>query len=120
MTSSPFKKAVILTLVLLFILLIGLMIYSENKFNRFLENPQVFLDKNADQTVKKLGKILQIPDEKPTVATIIDETKIKDQPFLAQAKKGDKLLIFHQAKIVVLFREAELKIINTGVLTKPN
>ena len=55
-------------------------------------------------------------DEKPTVATITDIEKVKDQPFFKNAKNGDRVLIFTNAKKAILYRPTEKRIIEVGAV----
>lgn len=41
--------------------------------------------------------------EEPTIATITDREKLKDQAFFARAENGDKVLIYAQAKKAFLY-----------------
>jgi hypothetical protein len=71
----------------------------------------------ADRLVAEVGKVIVLPtDEKPTVATITDFTKLKDQPFFKNAKNGDKVLIYTNAKKAILFRESESRVIEVGAV----
>lgn len=76
--------------------------------------------KGADE-VKKLvlevGKLIDLPTgEDPTVATVTDISKLKDQPFFQKAKNGDKVLIYTQAKKAILYDPKIKKVIDVAPL----
>lgn len=63
----------------------------------------------------KVSKILELPStETPTVATVSDAAKLQNQAFFSNAKNGDKVLMFAQAKQVILFRPATNKVIQVA------
>lgn len=67
--------------------------------------------------VAKVGKLITLPaDETPTVATVTDASKIKDQPFFRNSENGDKVLIYQKASKAILYRESENRIIEVGSL----
>lgn len=75
----------------------------------------------AQEEVKKLldevGKLIELPpDETPTVATVSDASKVKDQPFFKNAKVGDKVIVYSNSKKAILYRPSENKIIEVGVV----
>ena len=49
--------------------------------------------------------------EAPTIATVNDITKLKGQAFFADAKNGDKVLIYTKAGKAVLYRPLTNKVI---------
>lgn len=64
---------------------------------------------------RELGKIILLPEnEVPTLATVADPEQLKDQPFFADAKKGDKVLIYTTARKAILYDPKAKKIINVG------
>ncbi len=70
-----------------------------------------------DALVVEVGKLIALPsDEKPTVATVTDLDKVKDQPFFKNAKNGDKVLIYTNAKKAILYRPGEKRIIEVGAV----
>lgn len=72
----------------------------------------------AQQVIAEVGKTVDLPkDEIPTVATVSDPSKLKDQPFFAEAQLGDKVLIYAQAKRAILYRPSTHKIIGIAPLT---
>lgn len=59
----------------------------------------------TQQLINEVGKLTILPSgETPTVATVTDITKLKDQPFFVGAKNGDKILIYSKAKKAYLYR----------------
>lgn len=92
--------------------------YFYNKYKQtkiVLDNPSIATQKEVKEVVDKLGIIMELPtDEDPSVATVLDKEKIKDQPFFAKAENGDKVVIYSKAKIAILFRMAANKIINVS------
>lgn len=67
--------------------------------------------------VAKVSKLMILPtDESPTVATVDDSSAVKDQPFFAQAKNGDIVLVYQNAGEAILYRESENKIIKVGAV----
>jgi len=69
------------------------------------------------QLVEKIGLLINLPDEQPTVATVTDPEKLQDQPFFLHAKKGDKVLVFSVAKKAILYDPVANKIIETAPIS---
>ena len=96
------------------------------KYNKLNQNPT--LVNNADaleevkQTVDEVAKLMDLPaDETPTVATVLDKEKVKDQPFFVHAANGDKLLAYTKAKKAILYRPSQHRIIEVApiVINEP-
>jgi hypothetical protein len=75
---------------------------------------QGILQKEEEDLVRHIGTLISLPKEKPSVATISDKDKLGDQPFFKNAKNGDKVLIFTNAKKVILYRPSEDRIVEVG------
>jgi hypothetical protein len=83
-----------------------------------LENPELLAKTEVKTLTDKLGKLIALPsDEEPNVATVLDQEKLKDQPFFVNAKNGDKIVIYSQKKVAILYRESENIIIEVAPLT---
>ncbi len=80
-----------------------------------LNNPTLFAAQEAKKYIDEVGKLMVLPsDETPTVATVNDKDKLKNQPFFANAENGDKVLIYTSAKKAILFRPSIDKIIEVA------
>jgi len=67
------------------------------------------------ETIAAVGKLIMLPEgEEPTVATISDIEKLKDQAFFTHAQNGDKVLIYTTAKKAILYRAETNKIIDVA------
>jgi hypothetical protein len=64
--------------------------------------------------INKVGKLMELPKETPTVAVIVDASKLKNQQFFANGKNGDKILIYSTAGKAILYRESLNKIIDVA------
>lgn len=84
------------------------------QYTKLKANPDAAAQETTQRLVNKVEKLYQLPDEKPTVAQINDKDKLKEQPFFKSAQNGDYLLIFTNAKLAVLYREDDNKLINVG------
>jgi|SRR3989344_5325926 len=76
---------------------------------------------NAQENVKSLtaqvGQLIELPkSEEPTIATVSNKEKLKDQPFFANAQNGDKVLIYTKSKKAILYRPSINKIIEVSFL----
>lgn len=76
-----------------------------------------FLSRGNADTAAAVSKIYLLPEgETPTIATVTDPDKLKSKIFFANAKSGDKVLIYTKADKVILYRPSENKIINVDRL----
>jgi hypothetical protein len=71
--------------------------------------------KETQDLVEKVGKLIMLPqDEEPTVATVSDVDKLKDQPFFAKASNGDKVLLYSTAQKAYLYDPEANKILEVA------
>lgn len=78
-------------------------------------DPQVEAKREADAVIKQVERHMVLPTgETPTVATVSDPEKLKDQKFFANAKKGDKVLIYSGAQKAILYDPSADRIIEVA------
>jgi len=97
-------------------------VYYYRQYSALKANPNLEAQKETETLVTALGKLMELPsDETPTIATIQDKDKLKDQPFFAKAENGDKLLAYTKAMQAILYRPSANKIINVApiVINQP-
>lgn len=70
--------------------------------------------------IEKVGRLIKLPEgEVPTVATVSDLDQLRDQPFFANAKPGDKVLVYPGAKKAILYDPIADKIVEVGPVNFP-
>ena len=110
------KKFSLSKIVILLLLLVpsatAVYYYQKNKEAR--KDPAIAQKQEIDDLVAKVKKIMLVPDETPTLATVEDKEKLKDQPFFKDAQNGDKILIFTASKKAIIYRPSDNRVINSG------
>lgn len=111
------KKGGMLTLVLVIIIIaLSYFAFSLNKqLNDLKTNPQKMSQDELKGVLDQVGKLMVLPaGEQPTLATIANLAPLKDQPFFANAKVGDKLLLYTSSRKAILFSPTDNKIIEVA------
>lgn len=72
---------------------------------------------DVQKLVAEVGKLIDLPTgEDPTLATVTDVEKLKDQPFFQKAKNGNVVLIYAKAKKAILYDPVLKKIVEVAPL----
>lgn len=80
-----------------------------------LQNPQEIAKADIAKVVESVKNLMELPsDEQPTIATVVDAGKLKDQPFFVRSENGDKLLIYTQARKAILYRPTTNKVVEVA------
>ncbi len=115
-TTLPMPLGVLLILLLV---VSGLSIYGVKR------NPELIgllkgpadIAREEREFIAEVNRGITLPkDEKPTIATVTDPEKLAGQPFFQNAKKGDKILMFSNAKKAILYRPDERRVIEVGAV----
>lgn len=120
-TSKPKRKFpfAILLVLLALVLGIGGTVLTARQKPEFLglAKGSAQVQAEVDTLVEEVRKLIELPtDEKPTVATITDVEKLKEQSFFKNAKNGDKVLVYTGARKAILYRPDEKRLIEVGAV----
>lgn len=115
------KKAVIIVLVVLLAGMSGAAFYLYRSVDRLSHATENIAAPSAEETaaiIAKVGKLIRLPEgETPTLATVADPSKLKDQQFFAKAKTGYRVLIYPKAKEAILYDPFANKIVEVAPVT---
>lgn len=118
-SSKNLKKLLLMAGIFLLIMAAVSAIFFYNKYSAsqklLKEASSSSKDEEVASLVERVGKLIKLPEgEQPIVATVSDKEKLNDQPFFANAKNGDKMLIYNQAKKVILYDPEANLILEVG------
>ncbi len=115
--SDP-KRLLVLFLGTVAFLGVGGSYYFYSKYQQTKVDPNSEARKETEALVAIVGRLIELPkDETPTVATVLDKEKLKNQAFFRLAENGDKLLVYNAAMTAILYRPSINKIINVAPIT---
>lgn len=94
----------------------GYFYYQHTQTAKQTNNPAAAADE-VKKLVEAVGKLIDLPTgETPTIATVTDIAKLKDQPFFQKAQNGDKVLIYGKAREAYLYDPVANKVISVAPL----
>lgn len=121
------KNQLMPTIIIIFLIVLGTLGYfyyqssKTNQFTKMASTGQVLDKEQIKKLVAEVRNKTDLPQgEEPNVATVIDIGKLKDQPFFAEGKNGDVVLMYANAKKVYLYNPIAQKIVNIAPLTVNN
>lgn len=110
-------KAPLIILIALLILTSASTLYLYRQTRTLTQDPNAVAQQQTADVVAAVGKLIVLPEgETPTVATVSDPDKLKDQPFFAHAKTGDKVLVYTSAKMAYLYDPSINKVVEVAPL----
>ena len=110
------KVKIILTVFMLTTVTVFIYLYFKKENNLAINHGSE--TKSDVSIIEDVGKLVELPvGEKPTVATISDTEALKSQPFFNNAKVGDKVLIYTNAKKAIIYRPSKNIIVEIAPLS---
>lgn len=102
-------------LVVIAVALAALTFFFYRQYQNIKKNPNQIAQAEIDAVTANVGRIIDLPkDETPTLATVQDKDKLKDQAFFSMAENGDKILIYTKSKKAIIYRPKDNRLVNVG------
>ena len=117
------KRLLVILPTFLMIISAGLAYSFYTQLADLKNNPQNQNQAQAEvkDMVARVSQLILLPTgEDPTLATVVDPDKLKDQPFFANAQKGDKVLIYTNARKAILYNPTTNKIVDVAPISIGN
>lgn len=84
------------------------------QYQEVKNNPNAAAEATSKRIVERVNTLFHLPAEEPTVAQIEDKSKLESQSFFDGAQNGDYLLVYSDAKLALIYREKDNKLVNVG------
>lgn len=104
-------------LALLLVISVGVAVYFFLQWRQAPKTAEDIAARQQAEIIEKVGRLIVLPDdEAPTVATVSDPDKLKDQTFFQSAKRRDIVLIYTKARKAILYDPVQNKILEVAPL----
>lgn len=109
------KKYIQLLVIVLFVVGSGLSFYFYTQWQKAIEAIKAEPTNEIAMIVEIISQSMDLPEgETPTLATVSDKEKLKDQQFFARAENGDKVLIYNKSSKAILYRPSTKRVIEVA------
>lgn len=114
------KKILLAVNILVLLGLIGSNGYLFMKNRELKRDQNLSTEEKNKRLVDEINKVYKLPDETPVVAIVTDPGEFKKQyTAFTDAQSGDYLLFFRKARLNVLYRQSEKKVVKTANVNVP-
>lgn len=116
--EMPKKKGGAIKILIILIVLAGIAAgYFFMQWSALQKNPNVVNERKIREVETRIARLIEVPaGELPTLATVSDIEQLKDQPFFKNAKIGDQVLIYSNARRAYLYDPAANVIVEVASL----
>ena len=100
---------------------VGFAAYFWYEVSALKKNPQRAVQEETRKLLANVSQLIVLPEgETPTIATVTDPERLKDQPFFAKAQTGDKVLIYTNVRKAILYSPTQNKIVEVAPINIGN
>ena len=115
------KKLTPYLLTALVLVAVGFATYFWYEASALKKNPKRAVQQETQKLLANVSELIVLPEgETPTIATVTDPERLKDQPFFAKAQAGDKVLIYTNARKAILYSSTQNKIVEVAPINIGN
>lgn len=113
--NKPSIVIFLLAFILTLILVLASVYYRQ--YVKLKNNSNATTSGESENVISRVAQVMELPQgENPTVATVSNSNKLKEQDFFKSAENGDKILIYAGYKMAILYRPSVNKIIKVAPL----
>ncbi len=117
---STSRKVLLIANIVALVGLTGSTTYLFMDNRKLREDSGLSSEEKNKRLVEEINKVFDLPDEEPVVAIVTDPEEFKKQyTAFDNAETGDYLLFFRKARLNVLYREDEKRVVKTANVVVP-
>lgn len=114
-------KLIFGVLAVLLMVMGGAAAYFYKQYDEVKRSMQATKTDEVAELVSELSQVIELPtDETPTLATVTDKDKLREQAFFKKAENGDKIIIYTESGRAILYRPGSKKIIDVTTVSVKN
>lgn len=92
--------------------------YFYSQLQSFKKSSDIVAAKELREVIASVSRLIRLPeDEEPILATVTDPEKLKDQPFFAKSKAGDKVLVYSKTEKAYLYDPVADILVDVGFVS---
>src|SRR3989344_791488 len=114
-TTEGVKKLIPYLLTVAVLISAGFSVFFWNEARSLKAIPQRTAQEETQKLLANVSALIVLPEgETPTIATVADPELLKEQPFFANAKTGDQVLIYTNARKAILYNPENNRIVEVA------
>lgn len=93
-------------------------LYFYAQYRELAADPAAVIRKETETILSAVSAFMALPDEEPSIATVLERDKLANEPFFRNAENGDKLIVYYASRKVILYRPSQNKVIEVAALAE--
>lgn len=110
----------VIVVAIVFVVVAIAAIFFAGQFFATQSNSKTADDATKDRILGKVESLYMVPEGTPTIALVQNKSQLNGQAFYSNVENGDYLVVYDQAKLALIYREAVNKLINVAPIAVGN